>query len=399
MTQERQPLELAPNRDEQSRQSFASSLRRHVLIDIAGDMRRQFDDVIQPRHESASDAPLADGQDVHELMKKEPVFKFYSAIRMKAQDMTFAAAREPLERDVDVLRDDATKLQQGNVAAGGSLALNEELEVPRNVSSIDVHRAPGGYTLELDEDDVTAGALYDNAIEIFAFKQFGEDKNDIGMTMANYVRLKYPDFKPSLIVDCGCTVGHNTLPWAQTFPDAEVHGVDVSGQLLRYASARAGQRDVGVHFKQMNATALDYADNSVDVVFSSMFLHELPLKDIRAFLAEAYRVLKPGGLLLNMELPPNSAMGLYESFYLDWDSFYNNEPYYKTFRDQDYPGLIDEAGFGADAFLEVTLPRYTFVGESAFAADIDAPTVFNSQTGRMDPKGTRWYAFGGWKNT
>jgi len=133
------------------------------------------------------------------------------------------------------------------------------------------------------------------------------------------------------------------------------------------------------------------------VVFSSMFLHELPLKDIRAFFREAYRVLKPGGLLWNMELPPNSAMQPYESFYLDWDSFYNNEPYYKTFRDQDYQELVTSAGFAAEDFVQATLPRYTFVGEEAFAADLGRPMTFDSQTGRMDPKGTRWYGFGGWK--
>ena len=59
-----------------------------------------------------------------------------------------------------------------------------------------------------------------------------------------------------------------------------------------------------------------------DVVFSSMFLHELPLKDIRAYLAEAHRVLKPGGILLTMELPPNNRMEPYDRFYLDWD-YYN----------------------------------------------------------------------------
>ena len=38
-----------------------------------------------------------------------------------------------------------------------------------------------------------------------------------------------------------------------------------------------------------------------------------------------------------MELPPNDALGAYEAFYLDWDCFYNNEPYYKGFRDLSYP--------------------------------------------------------------
>ena len=49
-----------------------------------------------------------------------------------------------------------------------------------------------------------------------------------------------------------------------------------------------------------------------------------------------HRVLKPGGVLLTMELPPNTSLDPYEQFYLDWDCYYNNEPFYKAFRDQDY---------------------------------------------------------------
>ena len=61
-------------------------------------------------------------------------------------------------------------------------------------------------------------------------------------------------------------------------------------------------------------------------------------------MAEAHRVLKPGGVLLTMELPPNMSLDPYEQFYLDWDCYYNNEPFYKAFRDQDARQLLANAG-------------------------------------------------------
>jgi ubiquinone/menaquinone biosynthesis C-methylase UbiE len=82
-----------------------------------------------------------------------------------------------------------------------------------------------------------------------------------------------------------------------------------------------------------------------------MFLHELPTEFIRAFFSEAHRVLKPGGVLINMELPPNDALGAYDAFYLDWDCFYNNEPFYKDFRDLSYPGSLLRRGLRRAGFL------------------------------------------------
>lgn len=392
------PLAVDFNQHERARKSFVSSLRSHVLTRMAGALREHYEQRVAPAVARQEGSAPDSGQAIHAVLRKDKFFKLFSATRTSAQEMVFASVIDGVERNLDAINDRAAALREASLREGGAtLALNPTLPVPRSVSEIDVHLAPGSYHTEYAEDDAATGAIYDNAIEVFTFGQFGPGLDDIGQTMANFVRLKYPEFSVKRILDCGCTIGHNTLPWAQAFPEAEVHAVDVASGVLRYAQARAQARGLPVHFHQMNATALDFPDNSCDVVFSSMFLHELPVKDIRAFFKEAHRVLRPGGLLWNMELPPNSAMGAYESFYLDWDSFYNNEPFYKTFRDQDYRQLCTDAGFAAEGFLQATLPRYTFVGEAAFAEAIHAPAQFDSQTGRMDPKGTRWYGFGAWK--
>ena len=287
----------------------------------------------------------------------------------------------------------ASKIIDNGVA---TVTVDENFEVPRNVANIDVHLAPGSYHTEYADDDVAAGAIYDNAINVFSFNQMGRNVDDIGWTMANYVRLKFPDFKPEKILDCGCTVGHNSVPWKLTFPEADVTAIDVSAAVLRYAAARADGFGAAVNFRQMDATKLDFPDNSFDVVFSSMFLHELPVKDIKAYLREAFRVLKPGGLMLNMELPPNSHLPAYEQFYLDWDSYYNNEPYYKTFRDQDFDELLAEAGFSGKQHLELQAPRYTYTDKETFEAAIQGDSEFDEKTGTLS-NGLRWFGFGSWK--
>lgn len=386
-------LRVTPTRDERTRQEFVASLRRHVLGDMATSLREGYERRVLPAFERASGRPPADGEEVHDAIQEDRYFRFYSAIRYNAQEMVFRSVIPVIDRHMEDL----------NARAGaqpGNFVPNPDLAVPANVANIDVHLSPGSYHSEYGPDDVTAGAIYDNSINVFAFNQMGRDVDDIGHSFANYLRLAFPGFHPERILDAGCTVGHNTLPWARVFPGAEVTGVDVSPGVVRYAAARAASFGLPVRFMQMDATDLAFPGASFDVVFSSMFLHELPLKDIRRFFREAFRVLKPGGLFLNMELPPNNRMEPYDQFYLDWDSYYNKEPWYKPFRDQDFRQLCAAAGFAPDRFLEAVVPRYTYTPAAEFAAAVaqggQQGARFDNRTGRLS-EDFRWYGFGAWK--
>jgi hypothetical protein len=97
-----------------------------------------------------------------------------------------------------------------------------------------------------------------------------------------------------------------------------------------------------------------------------------------------------------MELPPNNKMHAYDRFYLDWDSYYNKEPWYKPFRDQDLEQLCVAAGFAPDKFVEAVVPRYTYTPEAEFAARVGSGARFNDRTGRLGEE-IEWYAFGAWK--
>lgn len=386
-------LRVPAARDERSRQEFVAALRHHVLQDMAANLRDRYETRVLPAYQRRHGAAPATGDDVHQAIKDDTYFGFYSAVRYNAQEMVFRSIIPQIDRNLDQLNARAAELIATAEVAGRPLELDAELTVPKNVTEIDVHLSPGSYHTEYAEGDASAGAIYDNSINVFAFGQMGRNVDDIGYTMANWLKLQHPDFAPARILDAGCTVGHNTVPLSLSYPEAEVHGIDVGPGLLRYAAARAQSFGARIHFTQMNATRMEYPDNHFDLVFSSMFLHELPLKDIRAYLAEAHRVLKPGGILLTMELPPNNRMEAYDRFYLDWDCYYNKEPWYKPFRDQDYTALCRDAGFPADRFFEFVAPRYTYMSPEEFAQDVAGGTVFDDETGRLSET-IRWYGFG-----
>lgn len=381
-------LAVHPTRDEVAGQDFTSSLRGYLLNDMAAGMKRRFETDIAPRLPE----PPADGRAVHAALRPDPYFRFYSALRIGAQEMVWSSVGDAVARDADTLRARAAALSS---LPGGALKLDPALKVPRNVSAIDVHHMPGSYAAEGVDGDVTAGAIYENGLSVFSFGLMGRNLDDIGESVTFWLRHRHPDFAPRDILDLGCSVGHQTLPWARAYPDAHVTGIDVAAPCLRYAHGRAQSMGVAADFVQADATRLPWPEASFDLVFSSMFLHELPLKDIRAAFAEARRVLRPGGLLLHYELPPNSQLSAYDGFYLDWDCWYNNEPFYKGYRDQDPAGLCAAAGFPADGFLQTVVPSLSWYGEDAVTAALRGPAAIGGNTGRL-ADGVQWFVYGNW---
>jgi ubiquinone/menaquinone biosynthesis C-methylase UbiE len=78
---------------------------------------------------------------------------------------------------------------------------------------------------------------------------------------------------------------------------AQVHGLDLSEDLLEKARARVAVLP-NVVVDRGNAEASPYPDGHFDAVYGSSILHHL---DLDAALAEAHRVLKPGGRVVFAE--------------------------------------------------------------------------------------------------
>ena len=111
--------------------------------------------------------------------------------------------------------------------------------------------------------------------------------------------------RDSRVLELGCGTGNYIRALKETVGCAS-WGVDRSEEMLAHARARAGD----VEFVLGDATHLDFADNSFDLVFSVDVIHHIDAKE--DFYKEAYRVLGPGGRLCTMthaeELIRNSMM-------------------------------------------------------------------------------------------
>ena len=104
------------------------------------------------------------------------------------------------------------------------------------------------------------------------------------------------------MLEIGPGTGYYTLHLADwVAPGGTVEIFDIQQEFLEHTMRRAAERDIAnVVPTQGDATALPFADGSVDAVVLTAVLGEIPDQD--AALAEIARVLKPGGRLVVGEL-------------------------------------------------------------------------------------------------
>lgn len=102
----------------------------------------------------------------------------------------------------------------------------------------------------------------------------------------------------STVLDLACGTGLNfPLLATRLGPGGRLLGLDLTRAMLRRAGRRARRRNVSLI--EADAAAIPLADDSVDAVLCSYGMAIVP--DYRRAIAEAVRVLRPGGRLVLLE--------------------------------------------------------------------------------------------------
>lgn len=116
------------------------------------------------------------------------------------------------------------------------------------------------------------------------------------------------------VLDVSCGTGLVTVPIAQIVQaGGAVTGVDLSEGMIKEAQLRANQLGMkNITFVRMDAEALEFKDDTFDVVICSLGLMYFPHPE-RA-LREMYRVLKPGGYAVALVWGERARCGWAEIF-------------------------------------------------------------------------------------
>ncbi len=371
--------------DERARYNFLASLNKHLSGMVAPGNRIAYEQRVKPRFQAETGHAFTSRDDVHEAMLRDPYFQAWSALRRSTMEMRQQAGRSLTLRQAHTLAQKADQLNAGQP----TLVLDQTVAVPNYLRAVDNHLMPGSYHTEFMEKDVSAAANYDTGLFVTTAGMLGRYSDGGGKAIAQWVKNTYPDFCPTRILDIGCGMGHNVLPIAQLFPDAQVLAIDTGVPMLRYGHARARSLGIdNVTFRQMDAADMKaLADESFDWVQTTMFLHETGGKAIHKIMAEIYRVLKPGGLTMHIEQPQYTPeMDYFEQFIRDWDAYYNNEPFWSKMHDLAPADLLTQAGFNPDKFMQTGVKAMN---------DLDDGTRTNEPEdyGRSPV----WNVFGTWK--
>jgi ubiquinone/menaquinone biosynthesis C-methylase UbiE len=376
-----------PTHDEAARYDFLTAFNKYLSSTIGVGNLQAYETRVLPAFRAEHGRDPQDRFEIRHAMNQDPWHRFWSALKRNSMEMRQQNGRAVTLRQIDELM---AKVGQFN-AGRDTLQLDPAVKAPRYQTAVDIHCMPGSYYGEEFPGDVSAGANYDSGLFATTAGGLGALSDGGGQALVEWIRKERPGWTPRRILDLGCTVGHNIVPLALAFPEAEVVAIDAAAPVLRYGHARA--QALGAHnirFVQMDAEDMSaFADEHFDWVQTTMYLHELSGKSLPKILKEGVRVLAPGGLMFHLEQAQYSdEMPLYEQFIRDWDAFNNNEPFWSAMHALDLKKLIAEAG----------LPLATqFV--TGVRAVVDPEVFPQSPDAEQEDHGRAaiWNAYGAWK--
>lgn len=150
------------------------------------------------------------------------------------------------------------------------------------------------------------------------------------------------------LLDIGCGTGRPAVRLAQA-TGCSVTGLSVSAMQVEQANARARKEGLSdqVRFQVADAMELPFQDASFDAVWAFESLLHMP--DRAHVLRNAFRVLRPGGMLVLTDVTDQHPITDEERMLV-----YSGLMITSLLRFQEYPPLVEATGFSVEEALELT---------------------------------------------
>ena len=366
------PLLPLPSHDDSANQSFVIELRKFVNNFLGQANRKIFYKKVEPEFVSTFGRKPISRFEVRKAMQKNSYHKYWSSLQRTTQELIWESPAESIMHQLEKINSNISSKNK----TIGKLKLDDSIKIPKYLSAVDIHCMPGNYNQVVgDGDNIFSAALYDRGVYIYLMGGMGSLNNSLGVMLSDYIKTKWTSFFPKKILDIGCGIGVNTLPFVEKFPKSEVHGIDVAAPMLKYAHARSEFFNKKVFYSQQNGERTKFPNKSFDLIMTHIVLHETSRKALKNILKETYRLLKPGGISLHCETPMyDKRLTPYEQYQTDWDTYYNNEPFVGPMHSHNSQTLLLEAGFNKTEIINddliIQAPKKSTKSKSEFGKRI-----------------------------
>lgn len=174
---------------------------------------------------------------------------------------------------------------------------------------------------------------------------------------------------PQDIVDLGASTGRSTFALQTAFPTAQLTAVELSPYFLavaRYTESQDTENQTNlanpVHWVHATAEKTGLPPDSADLVSACLLFHELPTSAARDIVAEAYRLVRPGGSFAMMDMNPSAEVYRKMPPYI-LTLLKSTEPYLDQYFGLDMDDLFQSAGFASPRVVANSPRHRTIVGQ------------------------------------
>ena len=332
------------NQEDKSRLDYLETVRRINYATVKRLIEDYDSRVVS--HVAAGGGEPTTKEQAGDLYTSDPTYLFACAIQHNAQRSSWTTAQSVVEGMKAELSAEITAAIESS--AHGTLELSSGTVLPdwyvtqAREGLDDIHLVPGGYWGEQ-----LVGPIYELGAGVYNLRWRG----GYGLRPSGAYEAFVNSMPGGLgackrVLDLGCSFGAVTRALRKAVPsDAEVIGIDISAPALIYAHYLSEMAGARIAFSQRDAAATDFDNDSFDLVTASLLLHEVPQDAHGKIFEEAFRVLRPGGYLLFIEIPPYRELNVVEAFFQSFDARGNGEIFWDGFLDRDLNQLLEFAGF------------------------------------------------------
>ena len=187
--------------------------------------------------------------------------------------------------------------------------------------------------------------LYDHQVEAL-FTGAGDAMRRAALAQIG-LELKSRDQRHVRLLDIGCGTGRFLRQTLEAFPRLQATGLDLSPNYGAHAR-RLLKPWRQVEILEGAGEAIPLADESQHIAVSIYLFHELPRKVREAVIAEAARILVPGGLFIvadSLQFGDNPGLDGFLEYFPE--GFH--EPYYRAYLDWDFAPAMAGAGLAPES--------------------------------------------------